>query len=129
MSDLLILPLSNGTVPIAKAVVHNGLVYVSGNVGFKPGSTEPISDDIRLQTREVFRLLSEALTEANSSVDNLLMIRVYLEDIRRDFAAMNEEFERWVGDHRPARTTVEAKLAIEGLLIEADCIAAVQPRE
>ena len=125
MSDLLVLPMSSETVPIAKAVVHNGVVYVSGNVGFKPGTTEPISDDIRQQAQETFRLLEESLMEANSSVENLLMVRVYLENIRQDFSTMNEEFARWVGAHRPARTTVEAKLAIEGLLIEVDCIAAV----
>jgi 2-iminobutanoate/2-iminopropanoate deaminase len=126
MSEILILPLLDATIPIAKAVVHNGMVYISGNVGFKPGTTAPISDEFRLQAREVFRSLEEALVESKSSINNLVMIRVYLANIRRDFAALNEEFARWVGDHRPARTTVEAKLAVEGLLIEADCIGAVE---
>lgn len=125
MSEIVVIPFQNSTVPISKAVVHNGVAYISGSVGFKAGTTEPISDDIREQARETFRRLESALIESNSSVNDLMMVRVYLEDIRRDFAAMNEEYARWVGDHRPARTTVEAKLAIEGLLIEVDCISAV----
>ena len=125
MNEIVVIPFQNTTVPISKAVVHNGVAYISGSVGFKPGTTEPIFDDIREQARETFRQLENALVESGSSVNNLLMVRVYLEDIRRDFSAMNEEYARWVGDHRPARTTVEAKLAIEGLLIEVDCIAAV----
>jgi 2-iminobutanoate/2-iminopropanoate deaminase len=107
-------------------VIHRGVVYVSGVVAFKPGTTQPISEDFRLQAREVWRHLEDTLVESHSSIDNLLMVRVYLADIRRDFSAMNDEFARWVGDHRPARTTVEARLAVTGLLIEVDCVAAVQ---
>ncbi len=125
MSEIVVIPFQNTTVPIAKAVVHNGVAYISGSVGFKPGTTEPISDDIREQARETFRQLESALLESGCSINSLMMVRVYLADIRRYFAAMNEEYARWVGDHRPARTTVEAKLGIEGLLIEVDCIAAV----
>lgn len=124
MKKITVLPLPNARVPIAKATVHNGLVYVSGMVGFRPETMQPIAADIRAQAREVFRVLDEALREAGSATDRLLKVQVYLADVRRDFAAMNEEFARWVGQHRPARTTVEAKLAIEGLLIEVDCIAA-----
>jgi len=126
MSDFYVVPSSNDTVPIAKAVVHRGVVYVSGVVAFKPGTKQALSDDFRVQAREVWRLLQETLTQTHSSVENLLMVRVYLANIKRDFAAMNDEFARWVGDHRPARTTVEAQLAVTGLLLEADCMAAVQ---
>ncbi len=125
MSELKVIPFEKIFVPIAKAVVHNGVAYLSGSVGFKPGTLEPISDDIGEQARETFRQLEIGLKEAGSSINNLIMVRVYLTNARRDFAALNEEYARWVGDHRPARTTVEAQLAIEGLLIEVDCIAAV----
>ena len=111
--------------PIANAVVHSGLVYVSGMVGFQPGTTELISDDFRVQGRSISASRG-TLVECNSSIGNILTIRVFLANIRRDFIAFNEEFLRRVGHHRPARTTVEVKLAVEGLLIEADCIGATQ---
>jgi 2-iminobutanoate/2-iminopropanoate deaminase len=117
------------SIPIAKVVVHCGIVYISGTVALKPGLLEPIADDFRVQAREVFRLLNELLVESQSSVCDLLMVRVYLANIRRDFSAMNEEFASWVGSSRPARTTVEARLAIEGLLLEVDCVACVRNRD
>lgn len=113
-------------VPIALATIHNGLVYISGHVGFKPGTFEPISDDIQGQTRETLRQIDEVLTKAGTSRDKLLMVRVYLTHAKRDFAAMNEIYKAWIGDHRSARTTVGVELAAEGLLIEIDAVAAIE---
>ena len=125
MSQIEVMPLANETVPIAKAVKHNGLLYISGHVGFKPGTHEPISDCIKEQTEETLRQLSAIMAEAGTSVDKLVMVRVYLTDVQRDFKAMNEVFAKWVGSHRPARTTVGAQLAVEGLLVEIDAVVAL----
>lgn len=113
------------TVPISLATIHDGIVYVSGHVAFKPGTTEPFSDDIKEQTAETLRQIDEVLQEAGSSRDKLLMVRVYLTDPKKHFAPMNDVYREWIGDHRSARTTVGAELAVEGLLVEIDAIAAI----
>lgn len=111
-------------LPIAVGTVHNGLAYISGHVGFKPGTTEPIAPDIESQTRETLRLIDEALAQAGTNKSRLIVMKVYLAEVQRDFGAMNKVFAKWIEDHRMARTTVGATLAKPGLLIEIDGIAA-----
>ncbi len=125
MSEIQTLPMANADLPLARAAVHGGLVYVSGQVGFKPGTTTPIAEDVAGQAREIFRLIDEILSAAGSHKNRLVMTRIYLTQVKRDFPAMNEVYAQWLGGHRPARTTVGVELAIDGLLVEVDCIAAV----
>jgi len=125
MSELKLIKASNSSIPLSRAVIHNGMVHVSGMVGFKPGTMEPITDDVAGQAREIFRLIDDLLEEAGTTRDRIVMNRVYLTDVKRDFAAMNEAYAQWLGEHRPARTTVGVALAIDGLRIEVDCCAAL----
>lgn len=125
MGQIQSIRMSPESIPIAKCVIHQGLVYVSGQVGFKPGTTQIVEGGIKEQARATFQNITNILKEAGSSVDRILFVHVYLPNVQRDFAAMNEVFREWVGDHRPARTTVGADLAIKELFIEVDCVAAV----
>ena len=113
------------TLPISSAVVHNGLLYISGHVGFAPGTSLPISDDLAEQTWQTLRDLDEVMREAGTGRDRIVMMRIHLADVQRDFAAMNQVFREWIGSHRPARTTVGSELAVAGLLIEIDAVVAV----
>lgn len=113
------------TLPISSAVLHNGLLYLSGFVGFKPGTSEPISDDLAEQTRQTLQLLDGVMHRAGTDRSNIVTMRVFLKDVQRDFKAMNVVFAEWIGDHRPARTTVGSDLAVQGLLIEIDAVVAM----
>lgn len=112
-------------VPLSQAVVHGGMVYVSGQVGFRPGTTELVSPDIADQCRQVFSHIDDILGEAGTSRRRILKCAIFLRHVERDFAAMNACYTEWLGDHRPARTTVGAEFALPGILIEVDCIAAM----
>ncbi len=123
MSDFTLIEPSPA-LPLSAASVHNGVVYVSGHVGFKPGTAEVAGDDVASQARQTMANIDAVLAKAGSSKDRLLRCNIYLKNIDRDFAGMNECYIEWLGDHRPARSTVGAALAIDSLLIEIDCIAA-----
>ena len=125
MADIQTLRLDNEQVPLAKAVIHNGVVYVSGQAALDTSTMQPTSPDIHEQTRETLRRIEAILHEAGTSKDQLLMVRVYLPDVKNDFGPMNEAYGEWLDGRRPARTTVGADLAVDGLRIEVDVTAAI----
>ena len=103
---------------MSQAVIHGGVVYLSGQVG-DPGK------DVREQTRDVLAKIERLLDEAGSSRSHLLMATIWLADMA-DFAAMNEVWDDWVvpGDP-PARACGEARLARAELKVEIMIVAAV----
>ena len=112
-------------LPLSAATIHNGVVYVSGAVGFEPGTTDLAGDDVASQCRQTLANIDAALADAGTSKQHVIRCGVYLKNIEQDFAAMNEVYIQWLGDHRPARSTIGAPLARADILIEIDCIAAL----
>ncbi len=99
-------------------VIHNGLVYIAG----KGAHTEPFV--IKAHTEIVLKELEKELIKAGSSMDKVLKVNVYLDDIK-DYKAMNEVYKGRFGKNPPVRTTVAvAKGGVPGnSLVEMDCIA------
>ena len=116
-------------LPISTGVVHNGLFYVSGHVGFWPGTSNPIAGDLAAQTRQTLEDLDAAMEKAGTDRSRIVTMRVFLAEVQRDFDGMNKVFREWIGDHRPARTTVGAPLAVDGLLVEIDAVVAMPAAE
>ena len=111
--------------PYSQAVVQGGVVYTAGQIALDPATMELVPGDISAQTERVFSNLRAVLAAAGSSIEQVLKTTVYLADMA-DFQAMNAVYARVFGDHRPARTTIQAAgLPGEGLRVEIDCIAYV----
>ena len=113
------------SIPLSGAAIHGNVVYVSGQVGFKPGTSELVEGGVARQCRQTMANIDEILKEAGSSPSQIIRCGVYLVDIQRDFAAMNECYCQWMGEHRPARSTIGVALARPGILVEIDCVAGV----
>jgi enamine deaminase RidA (YjgF/YER057c/UK114 family) len=104
---------------LSGAVVHNGLVYVSGQV------PEDGTADITVQTEQVLAAIDRLLREAGTDKSKLLWAQIFLPDMK-DFAAMNAVWEKWVvPGQTPARATVEAKLANAAYKVEIMATAAL----
>ena len=73
------------------------------------------------RTQACINALSAVLTEANSSLDKIIKVQIFLTDMK-DFADMNAEYEKWI-KHRPARSCVAVKQLPKGVDIEIECIA------
>ena len=116
------LPLSQGV----KVQGVSGLIYTSGFTPRDPGKEGcPLVDgDIGVQTERSLLNLKAVLEEAGASFQHVVKVNVFLTDIRRDFKGMNEVYAKFFPDDRPARTTVEAKLAVD-TLVEIEMIAAI----
>ena len=105
---------------MSKIVIHNGVVYTSGQTAGDAG------DDIKLQTQATLDKVDALLKEAGTSKSHALSATIWLKDINRDFAAMNEVWNAWVDpENKPGRATVEAAMAREILLVEIQVTAAL----
>jgi len=111
--------------PYSQAVVWGGLVYTSGQIALDPRTGELAPDDIALQTERALANLAAVLERAGSSLACVLKTTVYLRDMG-DFAAMNEVYGRWFGDHKPARSTVQAARLPRDVAVEIEAIAVVR---
>jgi 2-iminobutanoate/2-iminopropanoate deaminase len=109
--------------PYSQAIRAGGFVFVSGQLGLKPGDGE-IGGSIAEQTEQIFANLRAILEAGGSSLELLVKTTVFLTDLD-EFAAMNEVYARYVGDAPPARSTVEIAALPSGAKVEIDAIAAV----
>ena len=99
-------------------VIHNSTVYTVEVAATPEASLE-------VQTVEVLDQLSATLHQAGSSAAHLLMVTIYLADIR-DIDAFNQIWDAWVPHGTaPVRACVQAKLAHPGYRVEIQATAAV----
>jgi 2-iminobutanoate/2-iminopropanoate deaminase len=108
--------------PYSQAIRVGDLVFVSGQIPLKPGSTQLVGAGIGEQTEQVFTNLRAILEAAGSGLDRLVKTTVFLKDLG-DFAAMNEVYKRHAGATPPARSTVQVAAIPAGALVEIEAIA------
>ena len=109
--------------PYSQAIRTGEFVFVSGQLGLKPGQAE-IGGSIEEQTEQIFANLAAILAEAGTGLDRLVKTTVFLTDLG-DFAGMNEVYARHVGGSPPARSTVEVAALPSGAKVEIEAIAAL----
>ena len=106
--------------PLSPAVRAGDFVFVSGQVPTDEAG-EVVAGGIEAQTRKVFDRLRAALALAECQLTDVCKVSVWLHDAR-DFAAFNRVYIECFGSHRPARSTVEARLMIDAK-VEIDVTA------
>ncbi|MGH3008860.1 MAG: Rid family detoxifying hydrolase [Gaiellaceae bacterium] len=107
--------------PYSQAIAAGGFVFVSGQLGLRPGDSA-IGGGIEEQTEQVFANLRAILEAAGSGLDRLVKTTVFLQSLD-DFQAMNGVYAQHVGDTPPARATVEVAKLPSGALVEIEAIA------
>jgi reactive intermediate/imine deaminase len=109
----------------SQGIVHNGLVYVSGQLPMDMVTGEPLLGDIEAQTEAALLNVESVLKAAGSDLSQVIQMTIYISD--GDYwAKVNEVYARVMGDHRPARAIVPVKDLHFGLGIEIQAIAAVK---
>jgi len=109
-------------------MVHNGCVYVAGQLAIVPGQTEHRVGSIEEQTEQVFANIAAILRAADSDLSRLLQVTVYVSDMEL-WGRFNAVYARLMGDHRPARAVVPVNALHYGYHIEVQAIAAVIVQE
>ncbi|TVQ04849.1 MAG: RidA family protein [Balneolaceae bacterium] len=110
--------------PYSQAVVHNQIVYCSGQIALNPKTMEIVQGGIVEQTKRVMENLKEVLRESGSNFSKVLKCTIFLADMD-DFSVVNEIYGGYFDANPPARETVAVKTLPKNVLIEISCIAAL----
>ena len=105
------------------AVRHEGVLYVSGQLGRGPHLSDAEAGDIAVQTRRALGSLAAILRAGGSDVSRLLKVTLYIADMA-NWPTVNQVYGEFLGHHRPARAVVAVGPLHFGALVEIDAIAA-----
>jgi 2-iminobutanoate/2-iminopropanoate deaminase len=121
----------------AQAIVHNGLVYVSGQLPVDPAADahadagppagEKGPGSIEEQAEQALQNVAAILQAAGSDLDHVLKTTVYVSDIRL-WGRVNAVYAAFFGHHRPARAVVPTRELHYGFQVEIEAIAAIPDR-
>ena len=108
--------------PYCHAVVHNDMVFCSGQLAFDPKTMELVGNNIEDQTTQVMKNIESVLSELNIGLDKIVKATIFLDNIE-DFSGMNKIYEACLEGHKPARSTFEVGRLPKDALVEIECIA------
>ena len=108
--------------PYSQAVSAGDLVFVSGQIPLDPASGQLVTGDFRAEAERVLANVDAILTAAGCDRTRVVKATVFLTDLSL-FAALNESYARFFGDHRPARVVVEVSALPRGARIEMEAVA------
>ena len=107
------------------AVVHNGLIFVSGQLPMNHTTGEVETGSIEAQTELALRNVEAILLEAGSDLNHILQMTIYVSEMEL-WDKVNEIYARILGEHKPARAIVPVKDLHFGTKIEIQATAAVK---
>jgi len=108
----------------SQAIVHNDIVYVSGQLPIEPKTGEKRISSIEEQTEQALRNLSQILQAAGSNINQVIKTTVYISDIEL-WERVNSVYSKFFGRHCPARAVVPTRDLHFGFQIEIEAIAVV----
>lgn len=108
--------------PYSQAVSVGGWLYTSGQVGLDPKTGELVSGDFEDQARQVMNNLREVLASAGLTFGDVVKSTIYVTNLG-NFSKLNQLYGEAMGEHRPARSTVQVAALPKGALVEIDLVA------
>ena len=108
----------------SQAVKHQGMVYTSGQIGLDPQSGNMVGDDVAAQAKQVVANLTAVIEAAGGQLNQIIKVTIFLENMD-DFPVVNQIYADWLGEHRPARSTVAVAALPLAAKVEMDCVVAV----
>ena len=112
--------------PFSHAVKAGGFLFVTGQMPTLINDpTKLIEGDIISQTHQVMKNLKKVLTAANTSLKDVVFVRIYLVNFQ-NFDKMNTVYESYFSSNKlPARTCIGVSGLAVGASVEIDLIAKV----
>jgi 2-iminobutanoate/2-iminopropanoate deaminase len=113
--------------PYSQGIVANGFLFTAGQIALDPVAGKIVEGGVVEQTERVMQNLKEVLGPAGVSWGDVVKTTVYLQDLAH-FPTVNEIYGKWLGDARPARSTVQVSGLPRGALVEIDAVAVVSSK-
>ncbi len=110
--------------PYSQATKIGGLVFTAGQIALDPKTGEMVTDSFKSETTRVLENLRAVLEAADTSMENVLKVTVYVTDLA-NFGELNEVYGEYFSRSKPARSTVQAAALPKGARVEMDAIAVV----
>lgn len=106
----------------SQGVVAGKFIFVSGQLPMNPENNEIAPLNIKEQTRQVFKNITQVLATEEATIDDIVMINAFLLK-REDFKGMDEIFQEVFPNNPPTRTTITVKDFPPNVLVEINAIA------
>jgi len=110
-------------LPFSEAVAIGDLLFLSGQIGSKPGEMKLVEGGVQAETRQTMANIFAILEKYGSSKDKIVKCTIFLGNMD-EWGDMNVAYIEALGDHRPARSALGANGLALGGSVEIECIAA-----
>ena len=107
--------------PYSQAVEVAGFLFTSGQIPLDPRTMNMVGDDINTQSHQVFKNLKAVLAASKCTFKDVVKATVFLQSMN-DFPKLNEVYAEYLGEYKPARSTVEVAKLPKGSLVEIELI-------
>lgn len=113
----------NPVGPYSVVTEANGFVFISGQGAIDPATSSLVAGGVEAETEQVMKNISGILSDVGLTFDDIVKTTIFLTNMG-DFPKVNEIYARYVGDAKPARSTVEVSGLPLGMQVEIELIAA-----
>jgi 2-iminobutanoate/2-iminopropanoate deaminase len=116
---------SNAPAPIgpySQAVIAGNFMFISGQIALNPLTDQLLTDDIKIETKQVMENIRSILTEAGIGFNNVVKTSIFLMDMQ-NFAQVNEVYGTYFKDRFPARETIQVAGLPKNVNVEISVIA------
>lgn len=110
--------------PYSQALIHNDMLYASGQIPLNPANGELVEGDIKVQTEQVMKNIAGLLEAAGISFEHVIKTTCFLKNMD-DFAGFNEVYAQYFTG-KPARSCVAAQKLPKDVLCEVEVIAFIK---
>lgn len=110
--------------PYSQAIVHNGIIYISGQIPVDPSTSCVVEGGIVEQTQQVIKNIAAILKEGGADFDSVIKTSCFIKNMG-DFAEFNGVYAK-AFTSCPARACVEVAKLPKDVLVEIEVIAAVK---
>ena len=108
--------------PYSQAIKIDNFLYTSGQISLDAETMEMVTGSIEIETEKVLQNLKAILMEDGLNLNHVIKTTVYLSDLG-DFSKMNQVYESFFSDNKPARACVQVAALPKGAKVEIDAIA------
>jgi 2-iminobutanoate/2-iminopropanoate deaminase len=113
-------------LPVFSPAIRTGnLVFLSGQIGVRPGTREIVDGGIEAETRQTLENIRSLLEEIGLGMEDVVKCSVFLTNME-DYAPMNEVYLEYFPQDPPARSALAATGLALGARVEIECIAAAR---